>query len=53
MADFRHLLNLRHMPVLGDTIAVDALCNFCVQQILLGTSASPADSRFGVYDDVF
>ena len=34
------LLYLWHVPVLGDTIAVDALCNFCVQQVLLGTPAS-------------
>lgn len=48
-----HLFNFRHMPMLGDAIAVDALCDFCVQQILFCTSASTADARLGINDDVF
>ena len=47
-----NLLNLRHVSVLGDTVAVDALSNLCVQQILLGTSACSTDSRLGIYDYV-
>ena len=39
--------------MLGNAIAVDALCNFRVQQILFGTSASTADARLGINDDVF
>lgn len=39
--------------MLGNAIAVDALCNFCIQQILFGTSASTADARLGIDDDVF
>ena len=38
--------------MLGNAIAVDALCNFCVQQILFCTSASTADARLGINDDV-
>ena len=47
-----YLFNLRHVPMLGDAIAVDALCNLCIQQILLCTSASSADTRLGINDDV-
>lgn len=39
-----HLLNLWHVPVAADAVAVDALCDLCVQQILLGAPAGPADA---------
>ena len=38
------LLNLRHVPVAANAIAVDALGNLCVEQVLLGAPASAADA---------
>lgn len=38
------LLNFWHVPVATDAIAVDAFCNFCVQQVLLGAPTGPADA---------
>mmetsp|Transcript_43473 Transcript_43473/g.130416 ORF Transcript_43473/g.130416 Transcript_43473/m.130416 type:complete len:299 (-) Transcript_43473:116-1012(-) len=46
------LLNLRHVAVLADAVAIDALCNLAVQVGLLGGASGARHAALGVDDDV-
>jgi len=46
------LFNFRHVPVAAYSIAVDALSDLSVEQVLLGAPASAADTRLGVNDNI-
>ncbi len=46
------LLDFGHVPVAADAVAVDALCDLRVQQVLLRAAARAAHAGLGVDDDV-
>ena len=47
-----NLLNLWHVPVLGDAVGIDALCDLRVQEVHFCAPASTADPRLCINDDV-